>query len=168
MLSQDDLDIQLDEPVAGLPPSIAQRSTSQQFPPARQSSTGAPAQAPQPGMPAVPGPRPPPGAPGVGLTPRPGVAPPRPPPGPPPPGHPATAPSVVAPPPMPSQWPRPQFVHTGAGMCLSLGLMFCTLVVQGTVAPDSLLRVACKWSFDCYAKWRSICSHNNTISLAEH
>lgn len=114
---QDDLDIQLDEPVAGLPPSIAQRGPSQQFPPARQSSTGAALHGAQPGMPAVPGPRPPPGPPGAGLTARPGVAPPRPPPGPPPPGHPA-APPVMAPPPMPSQWPRPQFVHTGAGMLL--------------------------------------------------
>ena len=118
---QDDLDIQLDEPVAGLPPSIAQRPPSQQFPLARQSSAGSAHHAAQPGMQSVPGPRPPPGPPGAGLTPRPGVAPPRPPPGPPPPGHPAAAPPVMAPPPMPSQWPRPQFVHTGAGMLLLNG-----------------------------------------------
>ena len=118
---QDDLDIQLDEPVAGLHPSIAQRPPSPQFPPARQGSTGSAHLGAQPGMPSVPGPRPPPGPPGAGLTPRPGVAPPRPPPGPPPPGHPAAAPPVMAPPPMPSQWPRPQFVHTGAGMLLSDG-----------------------------------------------
>lgn len=116
---QDDLDIQLDEPIAGLPPSIAQRPASQQFPPTRQSSSGAPPHAAQPGMPPVPGPRPPPGPPGAGLTPRPGVAPPRPPPGPPPPGH--SAVPVMAPPPMPSQWPRPQFVHTGAGSLTPAG-----------------------------------------------
>ncbi|DBA76102.1 hypothetical protein WJX77_000791 [Trebouxia sp. C0004] len=110
----DDLDIQLDEPVAGLPLSIAQRSSSNQLHTAtRQSSSGA---LPQGAQPPVPGPRPPPGAPSgppqAALNPRPGVAPPRPPPGPPPPGHPA---AVLAPPPMPGQWPRPQFVHTGAG-----------------------------------------------------
>lgn len=116
---QDDLDIQLDEPIAGLPPSIAQRPASQQVPPARQSSAGGAPHATQPGMPAVPGPRPPPGPPGTGLNPRPGVPPPRPPPGPPPLGHPAAP--VMAPPPMPSQWPRPQFVHTGAGMLSPAG-----------------------------------------------
>ena len=101
-LVQDELDIQLDEPVLGPPPSIAQRSQPNIA--TRQTSTGAPT--------AV-GPRPsqaPPGqAPGIAA--RPGVAPPRPPPGAPP-------PSVVAPPPMPSQWPRPQFVHTATGQCL--------------------------------------------------
>ncbi len=105
--------------MAGLPPSIAQRSSSNQLPTAsRQSSSGA---LPQGAQPPVPGPRPPPGAPlgppQAALNPRPGVAPPRPPPGPPPPGHPA---AVLAPPPMPGQWPRPQFVHTGAGMSKSV------------------------------------------------
>jgi len=105
--------------VAGLPPSIAQRSSSNQLPTAsRQSSSGV---LPQGAQPPVPGPRPPPGAPSgppqAALNPRPGVAPPRPPPGPPPPGHPA---AVLAPPPMPGQWPRPQFVHTGAGMSKSV------------------------------------------------
>lgn len=117
---QDDLDIQLDEPVAGLPPSIAQRLSSNQLPAAtRQSSSGPIPQGAQSGQPGVPCPRPPPGIPTgppqPSLGPRPGVAPPRPPPGPPPPGHPA---AVMAPPPMPGQWPRPQFVHTGAGKML--------------------------------------------------
>ena len=100
---KDDLDIQLDEPISGPPPSLAQRSHPSG--PTRQSSTGTAAP--------VPGSRPLPGAPSQGqlagpsVSVRPGVAPPRPPPG--------APPAVVAPPPMPSQWPRPQFVHTATG-----------------------------------------------------